>query len=46
MVTTKRFSDEILPNARGLRPSPIDVQEVNLEDIFDALVGLQPELAR
>jgi len=44
VVTTKHFSDETLAQARGLNPSTIDVQDMNLEDIFVALVGLHPEV--
>ncbi len=40
VVTTRRFSDETVAQARAMKPTDIDVQDMSLEDIFVALVGI------
>jgi len=42
--TVKDFSDETIAAAKALNPTDLNVQDLNLEDIFVALVG-QPEEA-
>lgn len=41
-ITVKGFSDETIAAARMLKPTDIDVQDLNLEDIFVAIAG-RPE---
>lgn len=42
-ITVRDFSDETLAKARQLDPSNVTVQDMNLEDIFVALVGRAEE---